>query len=526
MGRLVGGLQNGIVGLIVAACATTPLPGLTPTPIAPTEQPTLAGTPSESVNPSTAATPTIRALGPAPTPNSDLHVGGMATVVRDGVRRWADPAARAAGHDYPRLGAGTLVYLVDGPRVLDGIEYWQVWPSASEGESLGSPLGWTPSRLANGEPVLEPHRPACPPYSRPFTASDLASLTELEQLTCFGASEIVLHGTVDCTRPIVDGYVGGAPYMESNRACRVGGFPVQGSGVYRLLDEPKPVEEVRGFYEVRGHFDDPGAMQCHSIPDGTSLELEGEPDPGAVMICRSDFVATSATPAVGYDPASVGRFESGDLVTVVGGAVFGLREQPSSDEPAGVWLYEGAGPYLVDRGGFLGNYDFWYLWDQHDLLGTFSDAEQHQGGWLMPVALECPSAEGVLDAASVIALTGIERIACFGDREITLRGDLYCFFGVGDGGPGGAPWISAYEFCELDRGLPIYGEAVTNLITNMYEDVHAEVIATGHFDDPAARGCRMRPIGVDEIEPRFPRDPRAVMQCRQMFVATSVTVLE
>jgi hypothetical protein len=517
MGRLFGVLARGVLALIVGACTTAPVP--TPT-LDPTD--TAVPTPAASPrSPSPAPTPTLP-VGPTPTPNANLHVGGMATVMRDGLRRWADPSTRDRGH-YPRLAGGTLVYLADGPRSIDGVDYWQVWPSAWQEESLTSPLGWAPASRAGGRQLLQPYQPACPNHGEPLTASDTASLTELEQLSCFGASEIVVHGTVDCTRPIVDGFVGGAPYMDSNRSCQVGGFPVQGSGVYDLLDEPERVEKVSGFYEVRGHFDDPGAQRCHETHIGVSLELEGEPDPGAVMICRSHFVATSAPPAEGPDAAIVGEFEAGDLVMVFGGGVFGTREGPAADEPTGIWLYEGAGPYLADWGGFLGNYDFWHLWSENDLVGTFSDGEQADGGWLVPVAVDCPSVNATMDVATIIELTGLERIACFGAETISLRGSLRCFQEWAEPVVGGVPWIDDEKHCQLDDVLWLYGDPVTDLLRGDEREFRAGVVVEGHYDDPAARGCVMRALGSDP-PPRFPGDPEAVIACRKMLVATSVKI--
>ena len=284
MGRLLGIFEKGIVGLIVLGCTSQPQPTGSPVP------PSLPLPPS----PTATASPT---LPPTPTPNPNLHAGGLATVAVEALRRWADPqdksSQRQLNRRYGLLEEGATVYLVDGPRHVDGVDYWQLWPSYWAGSS---PLGWAPATDVSGAATLRPLEPRCPEYARPLTTDELWALEPLEHLACFGGSEIVVRGVVTCSRPIINGYIGGASYMRSNESCALGGVGVFGEAVFALLEEPQRVDEISGVYEVRGHFDDPAARGCHTIPMGVSLNIPGPPEPGAVQLCRQHFIVTSVAP--------------------------------------------------------------------------------------------------------------------------------------------------------------------------------------------------------------------------------------
>src|SRR5687767_1297665 len=125
------------LALFVAAC-TSPIP--TPTP-------------SPAPSPSPQPTPTL--------PPPSLHIDGLATIAREGVRLWLDPAGGDSGRkkDFLDLAAGTHVLLVDGPLTVDGIDYWQVFPSTRAYETE---LGWVAAEGNQGNPNLVPIAPACP----------------------------------------------------------------------------------------------------------------------------------------------------------------------------------------------------------------------------------------------------------------------------------------------------------------------------------------------------------------------------
>ena len=73
---------------------------------------------------------------------------------------------------------------------------------------------------------------------------------------------------------------------------------VFGSPATAILDEAAGGGSVARRYAVVGHFDDPGAQRCHSIPFGWSpLDAPGNPEP--VAACRTMFAATQVTPLDG-----------------------------------------------------------------------------------------------------------------------------------------------------------------------------------------------------------------------------------
>jgi hypothetical protein len=218
----------------------------------------------------------------------------MATVTRASPQI-ADPARpnrKKENRRLPRLEDGTRVLLVETAS-HGSTTYWQVF---SAGWSHG-PLGWLPEER-DGDAVLEPFQPECPASSS-VTDADLAPLTSLERLTCFGDEEITLTGTVACTRMTSDFSVGGASFLDANRACDLGGHEgvrLYGDVITSLLETP-PVESLVGQFVMTGQFDHPDARVCHTIPFGASAPNTPSrpPHPGAVTTCRQLFVVSAVT---------------------------------------------------------------------------------------------------------------------------------------------------------------------------------------------------------------------------------------
>ncbi|MEA2677437.1 MAG: hypothetical protein QOJ81_1578 [Chloroflexota bacterium] len=224
-----------------------------------------------------------------------LHVDGTATVTRGGLELLADPADQTPHHGrwtlYRHLEAGARVLLVDGPREVDGIEYWQIYPS-THGYTV--PLGWAPAASADGAVNLDPFQPLCPQIET-LTAAALGALNGLEALSCFGSQELTLRGLVTCSFGIADGILAG-PMMNSNIWCSMDdALGLMGPVITALHSDTANTPVFTGTYEVRGHFDDPGAQECYGTPFGTSLNGSHNPgDPGAMQECRTFFVVTAA----------------------------------------------------------------------------------------------------------------------------------------------------------------------------------------------------------------------------------------
>ncbi len=280
-----------MVVFALAACTTNVPP---PTPIS---------LPS-SAEPTPSTAPTTPAPTPSPTPSptrthdASLHVDGLASVTKDGLRRWVDPADKQANKELDRpfepLAQGVIVLLVDGPRTFDGIDYWQVHTSQFQDNT---PLGWVAAIDGAGNPNLVPFQAPCP-IGEP-TASDIAGRIGVDResvLECFGDREIILQGQVRCERIEADGVLA-APFFSSNVWCQLDQvLTLQGKAAFDLLDPQSGSQMTTGRYELRGHFDDPESRYCYWTPFGTNLEGRRDPgDPSAIVECRLFYVVTSAT---------------------------------------------------------------------------------------------------------------------------------------------------------------------------------------------------------------------------------------
>jgi hypothetical protein len=247
----------------------------------PTPSPTLSPTPTPSAEPS-------------PSPEPALRVDGLATVVRDGLELWTDPTDQNGRQpersDYLEMAVGTDVLLVDGPQVVDGVDYWQVYPSTRD---YTTPLGWAAAENAEGMLNLAPSEPRCPSVES-LTAAQLGAIDRLEQLSCFGSQELTLRGQITCYHGIADGILAG-PMLNSHIWCLIDDALGLSGPVITALHATGDAPVFRGAFEIRGHFDDPGAQHCYGTPFGTSLEGSRDPgDPGAIQQCRTFFVVTAA----------------------------------------------------------------------------------------------------------------------------------------------------------------------------------------------------------------------------------------
>ena len=142
--------------------------------------------------------------------------------------------------------------------------------------------------------------------------------------------------------------------------------------------------------------------------------------------------------------------------------------------------------------------------------------------WIAPARLSCPPPD--LDAIS--RLSDVTRLACFGNRTLTLEGTFGgCF--VSDPAHTSPGWL-AHTGCSL---VPDgYRQDVTpspGWLVMRVDDVSVNaqpddrVRVEGHFDDPAAGTCTRVPL---EGEP-VPIPELVVLDCRTQFVATAITAV-
>jgi hypothetical protein len=142
--------------------------------------------------------------------------------------------------------------------------------------------------------------------------------------------------------------------------------------------------------------------------------------------------------------------------------------------------------------------------------------------WIAPWAGECPE-------ASVAALRNNPlylRVACFGDRELSLEGELGgCDYTVpGTESPG---WLSNV-FCLLYEDNyqgDLVGPFAFHLQPEDFEQREGDgrrVRITGRFDHPAAQTCEHHPLDGEEALP----PELVVLACRAAFVVTVVEFLQ
>jgi hypothetical protein len=144
---------------------------------------------------------------------------------------------------------------------------------------------------------------------------------------------------------------------------------------------------------------------------------------------------------------------------------------------------------------------------------------------------DCPGLPA--DAVELMA-TGPElSAACFGSAPITVR--LWavvcdqCWSWSGDAEPG---WLIGSESNQLSMS-PFrteegggWGPAVLRPPVELPPELLAGawVQVTGHYDDPAAQGCRLQPDGGGL--PFYQDAESIILACRQMFAVTELTLVE
>jgi hypothetical protein len=144
---------------------------------------------------------------------------------------------------------------------------------------------------------------------------------------------------------------------------------------------------------------------------------------------------------------------------------------------------------------------------------------------VQPVAPRCPSS--VADVVDLVDLVAAERLACFGDRPITLGPvtlrDLPDKTFPATGSP---TWLAGSATIAMfgsagPQGVdgPLLVRAGPDLAT-LPLDTWLEV--TGHFDDPAAAGCQRSWTGDAGSTPSPETPAEQVLSCREQFVITAV----
>lgn len=255
----------------------------------------------------------------------------------------------------------------------------------------------------------------------------------------------------------------------------------------------------------------------------------------------TESAVPSETPAASPSEAGTLAYEPPPGVLPPGAIVvvlrdLELRELPRADAPVVATVTAGeervvGGPWII--GG-----ERWW-----GLSPTSSTA---RGGYVVldPTAdvelapISCPSEEPTL--AVVAPLSGWERLACYGDREMTLEGHEVVGFG--------GFRLGTYEPAWLNSGFGAFALAPTDPTESSYLFVAVEpgsvditrpqpsadvgtalLRVTGHFNDEAATSCTATdiPFGGEGDAVTAHLEPIATeITCRQEFVVTAFEVVD
>jgi hypothetical protein len=266
----------------------------------------------------------------------------------------------------------------------------------------------------------------------------------------------------------------------------------------------------------------------------SSAVAEGSPGQGAAPPPGSSATAGTTAPATG------GGLTVGSLAVVtLQGDNLRVRTQPGTGGaskrlkpvlPAGTRVLVVSGPAQAD------GYDWYEIQTDGELIDLFGWVAAGAGGqpWLAPANAHCPSEPS---SASIVALTRIDFLACFGHApvQVTARADrlLRPAPDASDCG-----WARAGRTCTSSNrwllfptgtvGIPTAGGGSRDVAVAMPPDLaqalagiphRSTVLLTIAMDAPESATCRIKDAtsGKDVV----PAD-RAVTACRLEFVVSEV----
>jgi hypothetical protein len=203
------------------------------------------------------------------------------------------------------LPIGLLVYVVEGPVTVDGVDWYLVASTVTPDQDQFYPSGWAPAVGEDGVPAFRSETVDCPPIP-----ADIESVIDLRkqgvmyfEVACFGREEIGLEARLgqidsDCWEPWgVDpewlDCESPAPYLiplapDADDPLIYPAFaPGVDTGAAPHPDALGPLPIV----EIKGMFDHPAAQECRN-----RLNYESDPEPIlalTILGCRTRFVVTA-----------------------------------------------------------------------------------------------------------------------------------------------------------------------------------------------------------------------------------------
>jgi len=215
-------------------------------------------------------------------------------------------AEAGAGDDalYPSI-VGTRVWVLEGPTVVDGEEWYRV----QAGTGFPPETGWMRG-TRDGRPQLEVMQPECPSTDG-ISVGDITWLTSAERVACFGDRTLAIdrgvfrfeagYGNTECMGE--DNVLGPCP-TAAGEGGWIAGFPTWSlfgaggpegpePGLLVWLDPGVSAPADGQAARVQGHFDDDAADSCRRVENEFFPNGAGGDEELKALVCRERFVITS-----------------------------------------------------------------------------------------------------------------------------------------------------------------------------------------------------------------------------------------
>lgn len=457
-------------------------------------------------------------------------------------------SAPGTGDDSQKIGtlaSGTRALVLRGPVAADGYDWYEI---LTDGQPTRR-YGWV-ARGPADDPWLKRSTPKC---WESLTAATIQALSRIDMLACYHDTEVTIRGhwrnlradEVDphpCTWDEVTGPCNPNPAWLLAPTVRISYEAEDGTAGYvnaAVPDEVRPrLDAIPADATVTATIamDVEEARGC-SVGDPRD-ETPPSPVDRAVAGCRVRWVLRNVSWNDGVVRAnSVAR-------VMVDGLPIRVAPDPSARTAgrslrAGDRVYVVGGPTNVDGTDWLS-----VLWQDRDTVYGWVPAAQKGKMTLAPRPPACP---GMADWAAFKELEWWERMACFGDRTVSVdmwlhaaqpqpERSLACGYWAlkATTGKGGRPgvadarclatptWLAGLSGLTGRRrggieAMLAYDSATVDVSSLGAGLTWARV--TGSFMNPAASECRVldRVAGLDLVPPE-----EAATYCRGIFVVTAI----
>jgi hypothetical protein len=236
---------------------------------------------------------------------NSLEPDTVAVTVSNNVRVRSLPVvSEASVRLTPLLDTGTGVFVLDGPSIGSGFDWYEVVvPTLRDG--AGMLIGWVSVASKTDEPWVAPAKLDCPSADG-VTVAVLSKMVVAgvdQRLQCFGAHEGAAAPTLrfqSHVRPNCDDratlIVPAWLALEGPTIELSDGTHVLMAKAHPSLASPVGCSDVdaKTMFQVEGRYDDPASSSCRANPDRPGTPIDARV---AAYRCRNEFVVTGLTQA-------------------------------------------------------------------------------------------------------------------------------------------------------------------------------------------------------------------------------------